>query len=208
MEEETLSRANREVDRPATVASPAPSIVTVVWDDQNPDWDFKSRTLSEDLATRNPPAVNRFYPMMKDKAGDFRVNLEKPFDWRRAIIDLNDGDIRKFDYLVGPARAQYNTTGWPMQAYLVMSGNKLQGQKEGDWFRFETLQPSDLPKAAGMTIQTHPHFVHRFTCVGWDGKTKRTKRIESTGTPRGDVFYFLVTKEGIGYIPLRHVVFE
>jgi hypothetical protein len=183
-------------------------MASVVWDDQNPDWDYKCRTLTEELATRNPPAVNRFYPMMKDRAGDFRVNLSKPFDWKPAIIELNGGDRRKFDYLVGPARAQYNTTGWPMQAYIVMSGNKLQGEKEGDWYRFETLKQEDLPKVSGMTIETHPQFVHRFTCVGWDPKTRTTKRIDSTGTPRGDVLYLLVTKEGVGYIPLRHVVFE
>ena len=187
------------------------TVTRVVWDDENPDWDFKSRTLTESLATPNPPAVNRFYPIIKEDAGDFRVNMERPYDWKQAIIDLNGGGLegyRRWAYLTGDARATYNTTGWPMQAYLVFSGNELEGERVGEWFRFETLKPSDLTRVGGWTIQTHPHLIHRFTCVGWDQSTQTTKHIESTGTPRGQVYSYVVTKEGYGYIPWRHIVTE
>jgi hypothetical protein len=86
--------------------------------------------------------------------------MERPYNWKSAMIQLNGGDEQKFYYLTGSARATYNQTGWPMQAYLTMSGNRLQGEQIGEWFRFETLKPSDLAKAKGMTIQTHPQFVH------------------------------------------------
>jgi len=181
-------------------------LVTVVWDDQNSDFNFKSRTQQSDWSSAdNPPAVNRYYPEMREKGGDFRVNLAKP-DWKAAIIAVNGGDEQKWKYLTTPSTAQYNGTGWPMQAYLAMSGNKLRGEFVGDWFRFDTLKPGDVARARGMTIETHPHLVHRFTCVTFDRETRTTKRIESTGTPRGQVYYFLVTKEGYGFIPKRHVV--
>lgn len=188
--------------------------VYIVWDDENPDWDYKCRTESPTWPsdTDNPPAVERFYPPAddggpprKEKPGDFRVNLEKPYDWEGAIVELNDGDRRKFLYLTGPKRASYNSTGWPMQAYISFSGNILEGEQAGDWFKFKTLKPSDLQHAKGMTIETHPYLVHRFTCVTWDKASKTTKHIWHTGTPRGDVQFFLVTKEGYAYIPMRHV---
>lgn len=181
--------------------------VTVAWDDQVPDWNYRSRTLSSGYSyASNAPAVFRFYPIAKDGIGDFRVNLLLPYDWEVPIIDLNNGNRKAFDYLTGAARAQYNTTGWPMQAYLVMSGNKLEGEFIGDFFRFKTLLQSDVNKVHGWTIDTHPQYVHRFTCITWDGVNKRTKRIPSTGTPLGQVYYYVVSKEGYGYIPKRHVI--
>lgn len=181
----------------------------VVWDDENPDYDFKSRTQSEDLATPNPPAVYRYYKHPIEKEGDFRVNMETPYNWKDAIIALNGGGYvgqRRWEYLVGDNRATYNMTGWPKQAYLSMSSNILRGEEIGNWFFFQTLKQSDLPNVVGMTIQTHPHFVHRFTCVGWNNTTKTTKHIMSTGTQWGDVFFYLVTVEGFGFIPRRHVI--
>ena len=188
---------------------PEPDQFRVKWDDECACWDYKSRTQTETLATPNPPAVYRFYKQPIDKQGDFRVNLSLPYDWKSAIISLNGGGYvgqRRWEYLVGPARASYNSTGWPMQAYLTMSGNRLRGEKIGGWLFFETLKQSDLPGAAEMTIQTHPHFVHRFTCVGWNNTTKTTKHINSTGTQWGDVFYYLVTVEGFAYIPLDQTI--
>lgn len=193
---------------PPPVVVPA-GLVSVVWDDQNPDYNFMSRTKQlgwRGTETQNPPAVYRFYPEMREKSGDYRVNLADPFDWKPSLIRVNGGDAQKFRYLTTAGVAQYNQTGWPMQAYLTMSGNKLAGEVVGQWFGFETLKPGDLGKVGGMTIVTHPHLIHRFTCVTWDPRTRTTERINSSGTPRGDVFYYLVTKEGIAYIPLRHVI--
>ncbi len=189
------------------MVAPSNERVRVVWDDENPDYGYKCRTQQGGWAgPDNPPAVYRFYPEPREGAGDFRVNLADPYDWKPAIIAVNDGDEQKFDYLTGPGRAQYNQTGWAMQAYLAMSGNVLMGEFVGDWFRFLTLKQCDVDKAGWMSIVTHPWYVHRFTCVTWDRVTRTTKRIESTGTPRGQVYYYLVTKEGIAYIPRRHVV--
>jgi protocatechuate 3,4-dioxygenase beta subunit len=89
-----------------------------------------------------------------------------------------------------------------------MCGNYLQGVRQGDWFRFETLKPGDLQRAQGMTRATHPHLIHTFTCVTWDAVNKVTKHILSTGTPRGIVDYPLITREGYAFIPWRHVVEE
>lgn len=179
----------------------------LAWDDENPDWGYKCRTQSEDLATSNPPAVIRYYPIMREGAGDYRVNLQTPVDWRQFVIDLNGGDVQKFDYWTGSARAQFNTTGWPLFAYVGMCGNIINVLEFiGGWAKFETLKQTDLARAQGMNRLTHPHLIHTFTCVGWDSKTKTTKHIWSTGTPRGEVFYPLVTREGYAYIPKRHVI--
>lgn len=197
-------RLDPQPGAPPPVVVPT-GLARVVWDDENPDYNYKSRTQMPGWeSVDNPPAVYRFYPEPR-KSGDYRVNLAVPYDWKTAIIAVNGGDVRDWEYLTSPGRATYNQTGWPMQAYITMSGNKLQGERVGDWFRFETLKPGDVAKVAGMTIETHPQFVHRFTCVTWDAQTKTTKHIESTGTARGQVYFFLVTKEGIAYIPFRHV---
>ena len=189
------------------VAADQPPRFRFVWDDENPDYDYKSRTLGSDLGPDNPPAVMRFYPEMREKAGDFRVNLDSPYNWKPAIIAMNDGDEQKFSYLTGTGRAQFNQTGWPMMAYVGMSGNEIEIlEKIGDWYKIKTLQQSDVSRVAGWTILTHPKEIHRFTCITWDAKTKTTKRINSTGTPRGQVYYPLVTEEGCAYIPTRHVI--
>lgn len=195
-------------------------IVRVVWDDENPDFQFKCRTQTEThIRAKRPPAVNRFYPRQKDgslpkddKAGDFRVNMETPHNWRPAMVKLNGGGDKgehAVIYLTGKNRATYNkgagSSGWPMQMYVVFSGNLLKGRFIGAWFVFKTLKPGDLIKSTGMTIHSNPYQVHRFTCVGWDQETKKTKRINSTGTPRGDVFHYVVTNEGEGCIPAKHV---
>jgi hypothetical protein len=197
--------------RPPTPPTPN-GLVTVVWDDQNPDYNFMSRTRKADYqGPPAPPAVNRFMPYIipnPDRMGDYRVNMADPYNWKPAIVDVNGGDVHKWEYLVDRERAIYNngTQGWPMQMYLVFSGNKLQGEYVGDWFRFQTLKPADLAKVKGMTIETHSHLVHRFACIAWDGINDRTKRIASTNTARGQVYMFVVTREGTGYIPRKHVV--
>lgn len=181
-------------------------LARIVWDDENPDYHYQSRTRQKGWKSAdNPPAVMRVFPVAREGAGDFRVNLAKPYDWKPAIIRVNGGSVQDLNFLTGPHRAQYNRTGWPMQAYLPMSGNLLDGEFIGGFFRFMTLTPSDLPYVAGMTITNTPALVHRFTCVTWDRKTRSTKHINSTGTKRGDVFYFLVTKEGEAFIPARYV---
>jgi hypothetical protein len=178
-----------------------------VWDDECIDYRFKSRTLDPDfVGPSNPPAVYRFYPQMAE-TGDYRVNLEKDASWQwwDTFAILNGGDYSDAEYLAGAGRAQFNTTGWPRMAYLGMSGNEIRIlARVGEWVRFETLKPTDWLRARSMTRVSHPYFIHSFTCVSW--KDGRTVRIESTGTPRGIVYYPLVTWAGYAYIPARHVV--
>lgn len=195
------------------IKRPAPAEhYRVAWDDESPQWGYKSRTLTEAYpASYNPPAVWRFYPEPINKMGEFYANLAVPYDWKQAIIDLN-GSYQDWEYLTkgDPGTATYNK-GWPKQSYLVFSGNRLQGEFVGEWYRFETLKPSDLSKVRGMTIETHPHFIQRFTCVTWAKDAAGnwyTKHIESTGAPRGQVYQYLVSNEGIGYIPKSNVVKE
>lgn len=177
----------------------------IAWDDENPDYNFKCRTQMSDWnGVASPPAVYRYYPVMKEDAGDFRVDISA---WKDFFIKLNnDIDGRKFEYWTGIERAQFNNTGWAQFAYLGMSGNRLIGEPVGDWFRFVTLKPTDLSMAQGMTRATHPFFIHTFTCVGF--KDGETVRIMSTNTDRGIIDYPLITKEGFAYIPLKHVALD
>jgi len=197
--------SNGEVEEQVAI-SPA---FHFAWDDQIPDYNYQCRTLMPDFeGPDNPPAVLRFSPEILpegQKIGDSYVNLESPYNWKAAIIAMNGGDVRKFDYLTGIARAQFNK-GWPMMQYVGMCGNRIRGERLGDWFRFETLRQSDVSRVAGWSIDNHPEFIHRFTCVTWDGVNKVTKHIEGTGTARGQVYYPLITKEGFAYIPYRFVV--
>jgi len=182
----------------------------IVWDDENIDYDYKCRTQQSGWSgPDNPPAVMRFYPEPREKSGDFRVRLGSPYDWKPVIISVNDGDEQKFDYLTGPARATYNKTGWDKQAYITMSGNYIEVlEVSDDWVKFKTMKPEDVFAAVLMTRESEPQYIHKFTCVTFDRNTKTTKRIDSTGTPRGQVYYFLVTNEGYAYIPRRHVIIE
>jgi hypothetical protein len=192
-------------DTPATESASPLFPYRFAWDDENADFNFKSRTQQEGWhkKLRFPPAVLRYYPVMKEKAGDFRVDITA---WKSFIMQLNnDTTGQTFKYWTARGRAQFNHTGWPRFMYVGMSGNFLDGEPvDKDWFRFETLKATDLDRAQGMTRATHPQFIHTFTCVGF--KNGHTVRVPSTGTPRGIVDYPLVTEEGFAFIPLRQVV--
>jgi hypothetical protein len=153
--------------------------------------------------------VLRFYPERREGSGDYRVNLTKDpsWGWEETFITINGGDERKFDYLVTSNRAQFNTTGWPKMAYLGMCGNEVNIlERVPGWVRFQTLKPQDWHKARSMSRVTHPTLIHTFTCITWDRETQTTKRIPTTGTPRGMVDFPLVTWEGYGWIPSRFVI--
>jgi hypothetical protein len=209
----TIDISLRLAIRRAQTALPPVSRFRFCWDDENSDYGFKCRTLTEtQIKTDNPPAVIRYSPVTKEGAGDFRVDVSA---WKAFVIALNGGGeegYRRWEYWCGKARAQFNGTGWPMLAYVGMCGNYLQGVRQGDWFRFETLKPGDLQRAQGMTRATHPHLIHTFTCVTWSKNETTgefyTKHILSTGTPRGIVDYPLITREGYAFIPARHIVEE
>lgn len=190
------------------------------WDDEIPDWGYKSRTTSPSWEGENhppnPPAVLRFYPS-REESGDYRVNLEKDssWGWEETIILLNnsDGDgLQRFEYWSDDSTAQFNTTGWPRMAYLGMCGNEVEViERVPGWVRFKTLRPTDWLRARSMSFAKNPTLIHKFSCVTWVKDPTRpgggfTRHIESTGTPRGQVYYPLVTWEGSAWIPARYIV--
>ncbi len=187
---------------PVTPPPTEKKLFRLIWDDENPDYGYKSRTAKKNKTqVAITPAVMRFYPVMKKSAGDFRVDIS---NWKDYVINhLNGGDKQKWEKWSGSATAQFNKTGWPKLAYISMSGNILQGEKVGDWLRFETLKPSDLQKAYSMTRKSHPQFIHTFTCVRY--KNKKTIRIMNSGSRRGVIDYPLITKEGYAYIEYKYV---
>jgi hypothetical protein len=184
------------------------------WDDEiDVPYNYQCRTLLGGFDSDNPPAVLRFYPLPgKVDAGDFRVNLTKDpsWQWRDTIIQENGGGEvgeRAFNYLIGSSRAQFNTTGWAQMAYLGMCGNEVNVlERAVGWTRIETLKPRDWLRARSMSRATHPTLIHSFHCVTWDRETQTTKHILSTGTPRGLVYYPVVSWEGYAWIPSRFVV--
>jgi hypothetical protein len=184
------------------------------WDDEilGEPYFGKCRTQSPGfIGPDNPPAVLRFSPSIlpTQSIGDYRVNLTKDPSWRwkETIIELNGGGEvgeRAWGYLVGPSRAQFNTTGWAQMAYVGMCGNEVNVlDRVNGWVKFETLKPSDWLRARSLREGS---LIHRFTCTSWDAETQTTVRINSTGTPRGVVWYPVVTWEGFGWIPERFVV--
>lgn len=179
----------------------------IAWDDETPRFNYKSRTQAEGwLGLKSPPAVYRYYPVMKDGAGDFRVDIS---DWWDQCVALNGGDVRDVEYWSNRQSGQFNRTGWPKFANVGMSGNYLKVLDiSNGWVKFETLKPTDLQKAKTMTRLNNPEFVHTFTCVSWDTELKKTKHIVGTNTARGIVDYYLITKEGYAYIREYDVVRE
>jgi hypothetical protein len=182
------------------------------WDDENPDYGYKCRTQTSGfVGPDNPPAVMPFYSI-RDERDRQRINLtaDPSWRWEETIVALNGGGAEgehRFNWWINANTAQFNTTGWAQMAYLGMCGNEINVlERIGDWVKFETMRPDDWDIARNMSIATRPCYIHRFTCVTWNAQTKTTKRILSTGTARGDVFYPLVTVEGYAYIPARHVV--
>ena len=210
VDDQHLTFTDRTRYQAQLVPEPTAPRFRFAWDDEISSYGYKCRTQTSGfVGPDNPPAVLRFYKEPRE-GNDYRVNLTKDpaWGWRDTIIALNGGGEegeRRFDYWVNKNTAQFNTTGWAQMAYLGMSGNEIKViERVGDWVRFETLRPTDWYRARSMSIATHSTLIHRFTCVSWkDGKTVR---IPSTGTPRGQVYFPLVTAEGSAWIPERFVV--
>jgi hypothetical protein len=186
--------------REEVLPAPQPRRWQVRGDEELKEWNYQSRT--NHPSWKQPyactPSVYRFYRDPIDKQGDFRVDISP---LRAAIVDLNGGDMQKVEYLFNSGTGIFNTTGYPMQAYTTMSGNELIGERVGDFLRFETLTPAS--NVAGMTISSHPYFVHRFDLVCWSARTKET--YHKPVRWGWEVYWFLVTAEGFAWMPLRHV---
>lgn len=188
----------------------------VRWDNEIPDWGFKCRTTMENWhGPDNPPAVIEFFSIRNERDRQ-RVNLTKDptWKWEETIIAMNNADgggVQRFNYWIQANTAQFNSNGWPQMAYLTMCGNTIKViERVPGWVRFETLKPTDWLRARSMSIVTHPWLIHSFHCVTWvqDNTLPAggfTRHIESTGTPRGKMFYPVITWAGSAWIPERMV---
>lgn len=151
------------------------------------------------------PSVVRFYPEPREKSGDYRVDITRLLG---AYLHLNNEiSVRdpKTRYLFADDTAIFNGTGYPMQMYTTMQGNRLSVLSElNGWIKFETLTPAS--NVAGLSYASAPWFVHRFDLVCYD-KDERPTTWHKPNTPQGVIDYFLVTKEGYGYVQKSVVQF-
>ena len=199
----------------------APSFWRVIYDYESPDWGYKSRTWTVQRADGSYfsqlPAVYGYSPEPADKPNDYHVDES---GWQDDYYELNDFNVdgirdgegvnRCESFLFKGSVALYNIQnqerGFPRRELLTMSGNKLQeiawgvDAKGRRYLKFKTLRPGSL--VAGMTFDTHPDLVHRFMVVG-------VKNDITTTTPKisrnGYLHYYLVSREGYGYMPERYV---
>lgn len=196
----TLIRITERAPEP--VLQPATKFI-IKGDEELLEWNFESRTSPRnETATINfkcTPSVFRFYKEPREGQGDFRVNITP---MRPALLALNGGDERKLGYLFDPGTALFNSTGYPKQAYVTMSRNvvKVIG-RHGDWRKIATLTPT--ANVSHMTYTSHPEYVHRFDLVCWDRLSETTYHHHNT--PRGTIYYYLVTNEGAAWIHSRYV---
>lgn len=183
----------------------------VAGDEHVSDWNYWSRTLDpEFIAThgmRLAPAVYGYSPEPVPSPSDYHVD-EEPL--RSAYLQINnydgDGQRRCENYLWKDDTAIYNGKGFPGRELITMSGNRLQGLEwvpvnGRRYLKFKTLRPTD--DVAGMTFESHPHFVHKFILVKWDEATGRTAYTDIT--PRGRIYFYLVSRDGEAYMPERYV---
>lgn len=167
-------------------------------DEELTKFDFQSRTLAADWGyLKQTPAVHRFERTARLPQSDYRVDIS-PLD--AAIRNLNGNHKNKMARLYSSGTALFNRTGYPKQQYLVMSKNILKPMAiEGNYLKFETLKSSS--NVAGMTCQTHPHFVMRWVLVTTDAEGRTVYTIDRYG----EIYWYLTTNEGYGYIPLEWV---
>ena len=158
-----------------------------------PDWGFLAQT----------PSVFRFerewFDVTKRDPTDFKVDIS-PLD--AAIRKLNENHEKKIARLYARGTALFNS-GWPKQGYLVMSSNILKEIEVVDGLlKFSTVTPT--MDVSQFTRVSHPWFVMRWDLVTLkkvDGKTVTKHVLDKTG----EIYWFLCSKEGAGYIPLKWV---
>lgn len=185
----------------AEVFPPAPpsGLWVVKGDEELAEYHYRSRTADPDwLHLAITPSVFRFEKTPREPASDYRVDITP---LHPNIYRLNDYDTNtnhRMARLYSSATALFNNTGFPRQQYLVMSGCRLDGVVEGNYLRFKTATPT--ADVSQMTYLSHPQYVMKWDLVTFrDGETLHVK------DRYGDIFWFLCTVEGFGYIPLRNV---
>lgn len=142
------------------------------------------------------PSVFRFDNIPTQKPTERRVDITAQ---DKALRALNGNNAARISRLYSSGTALFNRTGFPMLQYLVMSGCKLQEiEVVQNCLKFRTLLPSS--STAGMTIATHPQYVMR-----WDLVTYRNNKTLHVIDRKGEIYWYLTTNEGFGYIPLEWV---
>ena len=192
----------REKPAPTPIPTPTLNLWTLKGDEELPEHNFKSRTADPKWQWPYPctPSVYRFDKQPTEPKNDYRVDISPLDSAIRAINENNDWKVR---YLYADDTALFNSTGYPKQAYITMSGNQfLELGIVGTFLKFATLTPNS--NVSGFTHQNAPWFVHRFDIVCYT-KTKITYHTSEINAKHRDVDYFLVTNEGFGYIPLYKV---
>jgi hypothetical protein len=188
---------------PSSPAAPEGRRWVIRGDEELMEYGYESRTSPRNETTtinyKCTPSVFRLAKQPIEQQGDFRVDISP---MRSALLALNGGDQQRLEYLFNPGTALFNNTGYPKQAYVTMSGNRVKVlQKLGEWYKIQTLMPDS--KISNMTWISHPEFVHRFDLVCWDRIDETT--YHHPNTPRGIVFYYLVTVEGFAWINSRYI---
>lgn len=171
----------------------------VLGDEELAEFNNQSRTLDPNWAyLPQTPSVFRFEVTGREPKSDYRVDISPLLV---DIFRLNNWtqEDNHAAYLFSAGTALFNNTGYPKQQYLTMSFNLLEEiAVEGAYLKFKTITPATY--TAHMKRETHPQFIHK-----WDIVTSKNKRTVHVNTPHGDMFWFLCSKEGFGYIPLRWV---
>lgn len=189
-------------------ASPNPVSDKPLWvvrgDEELAEFNFMSRTGAPDWGfLAQTPSVfrfeNKFFDVTKRDPTDFKVDIS-PLD--AEIRRLNEHNEKKIARLFAKGTALFNS-GFPKQGYLVMSSNILKEvEVVGGLLKFSTVTPQT--DVSQFTRESHPWFVMRWDLVTLkkeNGKTVTKHIIDKTG----EIYWFLCTKEGTGFIPLRWV---
>lgn len=193
-------------------SNPGVKLWRVIGDEDSEEWGFKSRTLTVRNANgelfSQLPAVYGYSPDPDPKPDNYRVD-ETPL--RDAYLAVNNYDgygyRRCVNYLWKDDTALYNGQGFPKRELLTMSNNVLE---EMEWvvhngahyLKFKTLRPAD--NVQGMTWETRPHLVHRFTLVSWDSIQEETRYTSFINQHR-QIYYYLTSVQGYGFMPRRYV---
>ena len=176
-------------------------------DESLTEYNYASRTAPVNgwPSYRHPctPSVMRFYKAPIEQQGDFRVDISPMLNAYLALNGEDEITDPKTRYFFGVRTALFNTTGYPKQMYTTMQRNILRGVQVGSWLKFQTLTP--FSSVRGMTYKTHPHFIHRFDLVCSKRVDDVWQSYHKRATPQGIIDYFLVTNEGVAYIPIRYV---
>ncbi len=200
-----VTTTNPNTVPPVVVPPPASSQLYTVKGDEELEYkgndflNYKSRTQLEGWSYGAvTPSVFRFGKFPAQSPTEYFVNISAMDNDLKRINEYRQDEAR-INRLYSPGTAVMNRHGFPYLQYLVMSGCQLEPiEIVENCLKFKTLLPES--NVSQMTYQTHPQFVMR-----WDLVTYRNGETLHVIDRKGEIYWFLVTKEGHGYIPLEWV---